>query len=302
MARLTDALLNGKAFSENRNQPMLDLAQGGQFGFSTNLSQWISNQAYVRRNLVCLVIESPKFFEKMPNPTKWVQTLRAVLELHAKSIDGLNAGLTVDVTSTPVGGGGEEQEEFTNVTRARSQPSFSFVEKYGMPIQSFLRDWITYGMMDPDTKFANIGTLAPENVPKDMLADWYSCTCLFFEPDPTHRKVVKAWLVTNMFPKSTGDIVGKRDLTSAGETLELSIEFTGIAQYNLGTINFAQKLLDNINITNANPYLQKAFLDSGPNFDPALTSDNLSPSLVSDTTTGYNQNVVNTAKASLKPV
>ena len=301
MARLTDALLNGTAYGVGRNQPMLDLANGGQFGYSTNMSQWISNQAYVRRNLVCLLIEAPKFFEKMPNSNKWVQTLRSLLELHAKSIDGLNAGLTVDVSDTPFGGGGEVQEEFTNVTRARSQPSFTFTEKYGMPIQSFLRDWIVYGMMDPDTKFANIGTLDPSAVPKDMLADWYSCTCLFFEPDPTHRKVVKAWLVTNMFPKGTGDITGKRDLTSAGEMLDLNIEFTGIAQYNLGTINFAQKLLDNINITNANPYLQKAFLDAGPNFDPSLTSENLSPTVTSETTTGYHQNVINTAAASLKP-
>ena len=300
MARLTDSLLNGKAFSENRNQPMLDLTYGGQQGYAPNLSQWISNQSYVRRNLVCLLIEAPKFFEKMPDPTKWVQTLRALVELHAKSIDGLAAGLTVDVSDTPVGGGGEVQEEFTNVTRARSQPVFTFTEKYGMPIQSFLRDWITYGMMDPDTKFANIGTLAPEAVPKDMLADWYSCTCLFFEPDPTHRKVIKAWLVTNMFPKSTGDIVGKRELTSASELLDLSIEFTGIAQYNLGTINFAQKLLDNINITNANPYLQKAFLDAGPNFDPALTGENLSPTVSSDSTTGYNQNQLSVSAGALK--
>jgi|ERR1035437_923475 hypothetical protein len=299
MARLTDALLNGKAFSENRNQPMLDVSMGGQHGFAPNLSQWISNQSYVRRNLVCLLIEAPKFFDIMPNNTKWVQTLRSLVELHAKSIDGLHAGLTVDVSDTPVGGGGEVQEEVTNVTRARSQPTFVFQEKYGMPIQSFLRDWITYGLMDPDTKFANVGTLDPTKVPKDMLADWYSCTCLFFEPDPTHRKVVKAWLVTNMFPKGTGDIDGKRDLTAAGEMLELSIEFTGIAQYNLGTVAFAQKLLDNINITNANPYLQKAFLDPGPSFDPALVN-NLSPTVTSDTTTGYSTNVLNTANANLK--
>ncbi len=106
MARLTDVLMNGKAFSENRNQPMNDLTYGGQQGYAPNLSQWISNQSYVRRNLVCLLIEAPKFFEKMPNSTKWVQTLRALVVLHAQYIELLNAGLCVVFYLSDVGGVG----------------------------------------------------------------------------------------------------------------------------------------------------------------------------------------------------
>lgn len=269
MARLTEALLNNKAHSRGMTQPMLDLTMGGQMGFAPNLTEWVSNQAYVRRNLFCLLLEAPRFFRYLPEPEKWVATLRSLVELHPKTIEGLNAGLTVETAETPVGGGGEMQEEITNVKRTRSQPVFTFDEKYGMPIQTFLREWITQGMMDPDSKVANVGTLAGDR-PKDMLADQYAMTCIFIEPDPTHRKVMKSWVTTNMFPKGTGDIIGKRDLTSDSEILTLNIEFTGVSQFNLGTNALAQRLLDNININNANPYLRPAFIQSiAPDVDIA---------------------------------
>ena len=260
MARLTEALLQQKAFGSNANQPMLDLTYGGQQGWAPNLKEWISNQAYVRRNLVCILLESPKFFTLMPDPDKWVSTLKSLVELHARSIEGFNAALTVDVDSHPVGGAGELQDEVINVTRARTEPSFTFIEKYGRPIQTFIQHWIEYALMNPETKYALLGTL--ENKPDDMLADWFSMSCLFFEPDPTHSKIVQAWVTTNMYPKETGEITGKRDLTSASEILTLTIPFTGISQYGLGVNLFAQKILDTINHTKANPYLRPSFVDS----------------------------------------
>lgn len=260
MARLTEAILGQKAFGGNANQPMLDLTYGGQHGWAPNLTEWVSNQAYVRRNLVCVLLEAPRFFTLMPDPAKWVSTLKSLLELHCRSIEGFNAALTVDTDEHPVGGAGEMQQEVINVTRARTEPSFTFVEKYGRPIQTFIQHWIQYALMDPETKYALVGTL--ENKPEDLLADWFSCSALFFEPDPTHRKVVQAWVTTNMFPKETGEIVGKRDLTSASEILNLTIPFTGISQYGLGVNLFAQKILDGININNANPYTRKSYIEA----------------------------------------
>lgn len=261
MSRVQDALLDGKAFSRGSTQPMLDLTYGGQMGFSPDLKEWVSNQAYVRRHVFCLLLEAPAAFNLLSdrNPDIWVRNLRALVELHPRTIEGLNAGLTVETAETPVGGGGEMQEEFVDVKQARSQPVFTFDEKYGMPIQTFLRNWITYALMDPNSKVANIGTIGA-NAPADMLADQYAASMIFIEPDPTHRKVVKAWLCTNMFPKGTGDIIGSRDIGSAMNLQQLNIEFTAITQVGLGVNTFAQQLLDNINITNANNYLRPAHI------------------------------------------
>jgi hypothetical protein len=260
MSRLTDALLTGAYNKDANSKPMLDLQYGGQQGWSPNLTEWVSNQAYVTRPLVCILLEAPKMFTVMPDSNKWIASLKSLFEEHARTIDGLTATLTVDTDTHPVGGAGEEQDEVTNVTREKSQPKFTFIEKYGRPVQTLIDFWIRYGIMDPETKFALLGTMGNANV-SDLLADWYSATCLFMEPDPIHKKVQKAWITTNMFPKGTGDITAKRDLTSAQEILTLDIDFTGISQTGIGVVSFAQQILDNINITNADPFMRPSFID-----------------------------------------
>lgn len=285
MSRITNAILDQKAFGRGSSQPMLDLTYGGQHGYAPNLTEWVSNQAYVRRNLIPILLEAPRFFQLMPEPQKWVETLKSLLELQCRTIEGFNAALTVELDEHPVGGAGEMQQEVTDVKRARSEPSFTFVEKYGMPIQTFLSQWIQYGLMDPDTKYALVGTLEGQK-PEDMLADWYSASVLFMEPDPTHKKVVKSWITTNFFPKGTGEIIGKRDLTSASEVLNLTVEFTGISQYGLGANLFAQQILDSINSTNANPYLRPSFIQS-------ISSD------VAAATEGYKKNVEDLGSAAV---
>lgn len=260
MGRLTEALLQG-AYTRNIDRPMLDLKFGGQQGWAPNLTEWVSNQAYVSRPLICILVEAPRMFSVLPEPDKWVASLKALFELHARNIQGLKATLEVETTEHPVGGGKEQQEEVVNVTRERSQPSFTFIEKYGRPIQTFLDYWIRYGLMDPETKFALLSTLGNTEV-NDLLADWYSATCLFIEPDPLHKNVDKAWLVTNMFPKSTGTIEAKRDLTSAQNILELEVEFTGLSQYGAGVNAFAQQVLNNINTLYADPFFRPSFANS----------------------------------------
>lgn len=153
MGRVTDALLKNTAYARGSVNPILDLQYGGQMGYAPNYNEWVSNAAYVPRNLICLLLEAPEFFQRMKEPEKWTQCLRSMVELHAKSIDGLNATLQVDVDDSVsvVGGGGEVQEEFTNVKRNRSNPRFTFVEKYGKPMQMFFYNWITHGIMDPES-------------------------------------------------------------------------------------------------------------------------------------------------------
>lgn len=261
MSRIQQAILQaGQSYGQGRNAPMLDLQYGGQMGYAPDLTEWVSNQAYVKKNLICVLVEAPRGFQYLPNPESWTGTLRSLVELHALSIEGLQAGLEVEVTETPVGGAGQMHEDFTDVKEARSQPVFKFSEKYGMPVANFLRGWITNLMMDPYTKVANVATLAG-NKPTDMLADQYSATMLFIEPDPTHSKVVKAWLGTNMYPKGTGEITGRRDLTTAAEATTYDINFTGIFQFGVGVDAFAQQVLTGMSLVGANPYNRKAFIE-----------------------------------------
>ena len=256
--RLANALLTGP-FINGYNAPMADIRYGGQQGYAPVMTEWVSNQAYVAKQMICLLIEAPRGFAYLPDPDFWVGALKSLVERHPKSITGMNAGLTVDVIENSVAGGGEMQEDMTDVKRERTVPVFVWIDKYGRPIQTLLYEWITNLLADPDTKVANICTVDGVR-PSDLLSDMHSATMLFFEPDPTHTKVLKAWLSTNMYPKSTGDITAKRELSSAMESSEISVTFTAVSQSSLGVRMFAQALLNSINITNANPNLAPAFM------------------------------------------
>lgn len=259
MARSDSLLIGNSAYGVNGNPTALSLDQGGYFGWSPDLANHLSEQAYVRKPLVARVIESPRFFNLMPNPEKWHASFKNLIENKAVRIDGYNAGLEVSHDEHDVGGGGERRQEPIDVKRARSNPSFTFVEKYGRPIQRMLDIWIRYGIMDPESKFAMITTLA-NGAPVDMLADWWTGTVLVYEPDPTNQRVEKAWLTTNFSPINNGEVTGIRDMAAASELLRLTVPFTGISAYNQGVFAFAEEIMKATSIVNANPFNAAAFV------------------------------------------
>ena len=259
MSRLSNAIMTD-AFARQVSRPMVNLELGGQGGWAPNLTEWVNNQAYVSRPQICIMLEAPKMFSVMPDSYKWIASLKALFELHAKTIEGMNAGLKPEFDTHDVGGAGEKQHEVVDMKREASVPKFTFIEKYGRPIQTLLNYWMRYGMMDAEAKYALLGTLGNPNI-KDLLADWYTATCLFIVPDPLHKTVDKAWITTNMMPQGEGDVTAKRDLSSGQEILTLDIEFTGMSQYGLGVNKFAQTILDQISTTNADPSMRASFID-----------------------------------------
>jgi len=288
MARIKDSILQKKSAYAGTS-PVSDLRYGGQNGYMAkigrvgkdgkNAEEWISNQAYVQRNIIPVVIRAPKFFNYMPEPKKWIETYKALIELHALTITGLNSGLTVETDEHAVGGAGEKQEEVTNVLRTRSTINTTYKEKVGKSIIKFLDYCIRYGMMDPDTKKPLVANIM-KNLDNDggiYTADFYTGTILFIEPDVTHTVVNDAWLCTNVFPKSNGERTGKRDINSAGETIDISIDWSSITMSNEVVMDMADKVLKNLTV-----------LNTLPDTDMALPSSEIDANVASSEV-GYNE-------------
>lgn len=260
-ARLKNAILGNQMFGQFLTAPAVDLINGAQNGYATDFETYVSNSSYAKRNIIALLLEAPTGFNDLNSGPYWTATLKALVELHPKSITGLNSELTVDYIETPVGGAGEMQEDISNVTRQRSTPEFTFDEKYGKPIWNFFDGWIRNLLMDPISKVPAVvasGTVRPT----DILPDYTSMSVIFIEPDPTHTQVITAWLCTNMMPKTSGANEGRRDLTQAASQTEYTIQFTALTQVGYGVNQFAQQLLDQLNLNGANPNLRQAFLSS----------------------------------------
>ena len=264
MARLKDDLFykqnGGYQAPDDR---MVNVEFGGMFGYSPLIggndgtdqySEWISNQAHVSKNVIAVVLQAPKFFDYMPNSSQYVSAFKAMFELHAKTITGLNRTLTVTHAEHDLGGTLEKQEEVVNVNRERTVLATTHQEKLGRPFQKLLEAWIRYGMMDPDTKTPLIATLARDGKlpkafdPKFYTAEFYTATVLFIETDITNRHVEDAYICTNVMPKGTGEWIAKKDMAADGELSELSIEWTSITSSNIFSKKIAQNMIDKMSV------------------------------------------------------
>lgn len=259
MARDTNILLGARAWQTGTEQAHLNPAFGGQFAYATEPGEWLSAQGHVPRNIIPIVIETPTFFNNMPDSEYWKQAWRVFFEKHARTIEGLKAGVTVDVGEHAFGGAGEMFQEVLDVKRERSTLSISLTEKYGNVWQNFWEDVITFGMMDPESKTPLTATLDGQPI-DDNLADRYSGVVAFIQPDQSGIKCHRCWLGVNIWPHSNGGVEGKLDRTSALAIKELSLDFSIIAFHGHGPRVLGQTLLDGITKTWANPQNRKSFI------------------------------------------
>ncbi len=217
----------------------LDIRYGGQFGLlpriggengTKAIQEWMYAQAYQRMDLIPIVLQTPKMFDLFPQAKGWHEAVKAMFEVHAKTIDGLNASLTVNTGEHNTGMSGAVIKEITQVTREATNVSIGLNEKNGIPFETLLDVWIRYGLDDPDIGHPLITRIADSTrLPKHWTAEWYTCTVLFIEPDRLRRRAIHAWLVSNLFPTSNPDIIGKKDKTAARELKQMTIDFGGFA-------------------------------------------------------------------------
>jgi F0F1-type ATP synthase alpha subunit len=91
-----------------------------------------------------------------------------------------------------------------------------------------------------------------------MTPEMQSFSVLALEPDQSHTRVVRAWLTTNMIPKRTGDIIGRREMQGSQEADDVNIEFTGTTRVGRGVNEFAVRYLKSLAMRDVRPYDMRA--------------------------------------------
>lgn len=266
MARITDSLLKtgtgGSAFAADSFTPQVNISheKAGQSGFAPDYDAVVMNAAYMRRPGFCIVLESPRGFNDLPNPDIWHRTFKQLMEKGSRTITGLNATVNVEYAEHEFGASGEMQSDIAKVTRERSIPVHAFNERYGMPVHGFFDGWIRYLIGSADTQVPEVTMLTglANGGPTDLLPDYTGATCLYVELDPLHKTVVKAFIITGMMPNTSGEYILDRDLSATPGLTEHSVQFTGIQMVGRGAKALAQKLVDQISLTNVSNYARKA--------------------------------------------
>lgn len=268
MARQPQTLIdNKKAYSSMSFAPTVDLRHNGQNGYIPDLRTYLTNSAYVRRWLIPILIEYPRGFDHLPNPEIWIGTLKSLVETQAKSITGLNGTINVQFVENPLGHSGEIQQDVSQITRARSTPTFVWVERQGRPVKLFFDGWIFNLIGHPDTQTPMINSYrAKDGVDNsnkyfDYLPDFNTMSVLFIEPDPFQRRVIDAYLCVNMMPNGSGDTEGSKEMGAAMQNRDITVEFTAITMQSMGVNQFAQALLDELNYSGLNPQNRRSAIE-----------------------------------------
>ena len=245
--------------------PFMDLSIGGQNGAMPDPANWVSGSGYVPQKLIAVLLEAPSLMQYMPGGNKNIATLKALIELQPIMIDGLKAGLEVEMGEAIVGHAGEMMQSPTKTSRPRSEPSFTWKEKYGMAVAWFWHEYIRYLMLDPDLQAANI-VAVPEYKGEPIVGNAQAFTTLFLEPDPTFRNVTNAWISFNMMPQGTGEINGKREMAGAGEIPDVNITFSAYTRTGNAVKRFAKNYLQSLQLTDLRPNdlkLQTEYMGQG---------------------------------------
>lgn len=246
-------------YSRYSTAPIVNAPPGAQMGPLIDTGRYVQNAHYIRRNLMVRVVEFPGWVSLMPNPKPYREAIKSWFETQTK-VDGLNKALTAEFVRTAIGPSGHQQADFSKTVEAQSTITHTGTEKYGRYYRTLFEHWIRFGMGDHLSQVPLI-SLFNESV-TDALPDLYSCSVIYFEPDPLHKYVQDAFLVTNMAPEGAGPDDYRKDPEAAGESVEIPIQFTGLQQTSYGVKMWAQDLLNQTNRGGFNSIAQRSVRDA----------------------------------------
>lgn len=248
------------SYANGANGPVTNLDLPSGMGYAPDFRYYHAATDYTRRPCIAFLMELPNAFKDTDDPAKWGGSLKALIEMHARTIDGIDFTLEVEHVETPFGGGGEQMQTLSKVRRARSVPVFTWVEKVGMPVARFWNNYIIYFMGEPNSNVAGIigkGGITPAAT----YPDYNTFSVLFVEPDPTERFALNSVLMTNCQPTGQGpEMRMSRDITATPENVTHSITLTGIQQVGRGVDKLGQMMLDRASQTGIDLNAEPAFL------------------------------------------
>lgn len=225
-------ITNAGALGATSSSTVADIQYGAQLGYGPNLPQIDGATPLILAPVVAIVTHVPTMFADIDNAS---DTLKALVERHAKEITGIDFGYQLEGQGTPVGHDSQELHMPTNSKRTPVTPTFVWPELAGNLVWNFHRMWIER-IKHPDTQASSMTSSNLDSTMSPMLMSSFTMDVLFLQFDPTLRpeNLIDAWFITNMWPQETGMFGAKRQIGHS-EMPERQIAYYGILQHNPNT-------------------------------------------------------------------
>lgn len=239
--------------------PVEDPRYGAQYGWSTDIQNYLSQAPYTSGQVFYVMLRGPEGYALLNDGGIMMGTLKSLLELGSHRIEGLRRSLQPSVNQYEIGGAGHEFHYHSDVKEDQSEVTHVMYDRNNGCVSRFWEFHYRTFIMDQKTKAPMIITMGQR--PDKILPSFYSWAGIYIEPDITQTKAVDAIMILNQSPKTMPTVELRRDLGAGREVREISITTTGFQDTSFGTLAIAQMILDTINYTGANPQMQPAPLD-----------------------------------------
>lgn len=235
------------------------LGQGARYVSMDGATPAVSNC------VIPIVLHMPDMFYVKEQYAILGEALRAYIELHAKSIDGLDFEYTTEYGDSNIGHDGQTAGMPLTVKRSSVNPSFTWDDNYGMGVFNSHFMWQKM-IQHPDTNASILSAIMSTDAPKWVWST-FSMTVLIIQPDPTalYDRIYDAAVYTCMTPQSSSMIGFKKQIATA-TIPERSISYRACAQHNENTRELGYLIM-------------QALEYHRPNFDYALTEPGISDKL-----------------------
>lgn len=230
-----------------------NIQSGAQLGVGPRIMSIDAATPLVFNPAMIILLQAPTMWDNTPTAK---QVLKALMEMHAKSVSGISFGYTLNFSETLNGHDGQQLSMPTNSQRTAVNPSFTWPEIIGNVVWNLHYKWIM-DIQHPDTQVSQLSaTLEDGNVPSWLLTT-ISASFIAIQPDPTGLpdRIIDAAVYTGVMPTETGDLGIKREINSA-EHPERTIAYKAIVQHNDNTRELGRLVLKSLNLHK--PDFQKA--------------------------------------------
>ncbi|MDR3392169.1 MAG: hypothetical protein P4L77_10605 [Sulfuriferula sp.] len=228
--------------SEENKQPLINFELGAEGGYKPDLDEWISEQDFIPRNLLPVIV---RYFPEELQDHSRNEVVKRLIEFYPIQIVGMKSGIILDTDTGAI----HNQVSVPEFLFARS-------EIYGRAIENFFTEWTqdvqarAYGFKDQGEEVFQ-KKLGPASI--DMM---------LIEPDPTYTMVITAWHCKNFHPRSVEGVPGRRDLTAIAEVEKVKVKFEASIEVGHGVNQVAQTYLNGLLLESSNPFTRKSFLDA----------------------------------------
>lgn len=263
-SRNIDALVyntNGQ-FGNPRFTNVGNIQRGGQLGLGPRVTQMDGATPLPLNCAHVFVLTQPTMFDPLPAVQ---QAYKSIIELHAKSIDGIDIGYVEEFDDTQIGHDGQSASMPLQTKRNPINPSVTADDIHGNLFWNLNYLWLK-SINHPDTSTSLLSAMYGDQMPQWVWSTFTS-TWIAIQPDPSGlgNRLVDAVVLTNVIPSETGNLGIKRTVGSS-ELAKRTVSYKAVLTHNENTRELGRLIMNSVGAHK-------------PNLDYALTYQGVNPNI-----------------------